>query len=189
MIRLLHEPAPQLDSSDLRRKHRVFSLRVCPAFRSSLRYPAHSALVAELLIFDRGLMAEHAGSGAAAHEWEDPQEDVCGIRWCSSRNATGHTWISTISSGSARKTHGWKRKRLGAFHASTSNACSSSVHSAVPGHVTAAMGTGCLWALVVQRWTTLVVWPWRFTSLHCTTSWINSHGDIQHWGFLAVCQP
>ena len=72
MIRLLHEPAPQLDSSDLRRKHRVFSLRVCPAFRSSLRYPAHSALVAELLIFDRGLMAEHAGSGAAAHpEWED----------------------------------------------------------------------------------------------------------------------
>ena len=71
MIRLLHEPAPQLDSSDLRWKHRVFSLRVCPAFLSSLRYPAHSALVAELLIFDRGLMAEHAGSGAAAHEWED----------------------------------------------------------------------------------------------------------------------
>ena len=49
----------------------MFSLRFCPASRSSLRYPVHSALVAELLIFDRGLMAEHAGSGAAAHEWED----------------------------------------------------------------------------------------------------------------------
>ena len=72
MIAYMYEPAPQLATSDQRRKHCVLFLRVAPCFLSSLRYPAHSALVAELLIFDRGLMAEHAGSGAAAHpEWED----------------------------------------------------------------------------------------------------------------------
>ena len=56
----MHEPAPQLDSSDLRWKHRAFSLRFLPAFLSSLRYPARSALVAELLIFDRYELSQAA---------------------------------------------------------------------------------------------------------------------------------
>ena len=78
-------------------------------------------------------MAEHAGSGAAAHpEWEDassqtqaapgdgsprgdPQTDVRGVRQCSPWYATRYTRISSVSSGGPSKTYGWKRKRLDAL--------------------------------------------------------------------------